>query len=82
LRGLTVSEKSNTNILTKFIFPKNDCIDLLLFGNGICMLNFMHYGSMEIPSLETMCPNIFPSEIMKMILLGLRDILYMDDFRG
>jgi hypothetical protein len=35
-------KKYGTNLLTKLIFPKKDCMDLLLCGGGICIIALVH----------------------------------------
>ncbi len=76
-RGKTICEKSGTNILTKLICPRKDCIDFLLWGKGIWEISLILSGSMWIPYLDTMNPMSFPSLNAKKDFLGLREISYL-----
>jgi len=72
---LTISEKYGTNPLTKLIFPKKDCMKILLCGGGIYIIDLVIYGSMKIPSLEITCPKKMPSKTTKMVFFGFKEIL-------
>ena len=43
--GKIIWEKSGTNRLTKLIWPKNDYMDFLLWGNGISEISLIISGS-------------------------------------
>ena len=73
---LTIWAKSGTNLRTKFIVPMNDCIPFLLWGKGICSIDLILSGSMEIPFLETTWPSSFPSITTNTHFLGFSEMLY------
>jgi len=75
--GLTISEKLGMNLLTKFIWPRKDCIDFLEEGGGSLEMTWVLSGSMIIPSLNTMNPRSFPCSTTKTDLLGFRDMSYL-----
>jgi hypothetical protein len=75
--GFTVSVKLGTNLLTKFIFPRKDCMDLLLWGGGILEMASVLSGSIIIPYLDTMNPSSLPSSTTNTYFLGLSDIPYL-----
>jgi hypothetical protein len=55
----------------KFIFSKNDYIELLLHGGGIFIMDLVCSGSMKIPVLEIIFPNSFPSKKQILFSSGL-----------
>jgi hypothetical protein len=52
-KGFTVSETFGTNLHTKLIFPRKDCIDFLLYGKEIFDMASLLYGSIITPNLDT-----------------------------
>ena len=75
-KGFTICAKSGTNLQTKFIVPMKDCIPFLLWGKGIYAIASILSRSMEIPFLEMMWPNNFPSNTVKTHFLGFEEIPY------
>jgi hypothetical protein len=73
--GLTISEKLGTNLLTKLIFPKKDCMDFLEERGGSLGIAWVISRSIIIPSLNTINPRILPFSTTKTDFLGLRDML-------
>ena len=59
-KGSTIWEKLGMNLLTKFIYPKNDCIDFLLCGKGISKISFILSGSIYMPFLDAINPKGLP----------------------
>ena len=64
---LTICAKSGTNLHTKFIVPMKYYMSFLLWGKEIYAIAYILFGSMEIPLLEIMWPNSFPSTLWKHI---------------
>jgi hypothetical protein len=60
-RSLTISAKSNKS-LHEIDFSKKRLHDFLFLGKGICMIDLICSRSIEIPYLEMICHNNFPSE--------------------
>ena len=75
-KGLTTWEKFGTNLQTKLILPKKDCIAFLELGRLILEIASVHSGSMIMPSLEMMKPKKLPSVTAKIDFFGLREIPY------
>jgi hypothetical protein len=75
-KGFTISTKSGTNLLTKLIMLKNDCMDLLLCGGEISRMDLVLSRSTEISYLEITFPNKIPSKIVNIVFLVLREIPY------
>ena len=75
-KGLTISTNSSTNLHTKFVVPINDYMPFLLWGQGICSIALILYGSIEIPFFEIMWTNIFPSVTAKTHLFGFKEMPY------
>jgi hypothetical protein len=76
MRGFTISTKFGMNLLMKLILPKKDCKDFLSLGRGIFSMASILEVSIEIPSLEMICPNNFPLYTPKIDLLELKGIPY------
>ena len=74
--GLTISTKSEMNLLTKFIFPRKDYMVFLLWGNTIALMASILPGSIVIPSGEITNLSKVPSSIENMLFFGFKDILY------
>ena len=72
--GCTISEKLGTNLLTKFIFPKKDCMDFLVAGKGILEMAYVLSRSIMIPSFDTTNPSKIPSVTANIYFLGFREI--------
>ena len=72
--GWTISEILGTNLLRKFIFPKKDCMDLLVAQKGILEMASILSGSIMIPSFDTTKPSKIPSVTANIYFLGLREI--------
>ena len=73
-KGLANSTKFGINLRTKFIFPKKDCREAILWGVAIALMAWAHLGSNLIPYFDTICPNNFPSSIPKVDFFGFNDI--------
>ena len=73
--GLTTWAKFGTNLRTKLILPKNECISFWVLGRPILEIYLVHFGSMIIPSFNTTKPNSLPCVTTKMDFLGLREML-------
>ena len=59
-KGRMISKKLGINLLTKFIFPRNDCISFLLEGKVIFYMAWVCSGSIMIPCFDTTQPNKIP----------------------
>jgi hypothetical protein len=76
LMGFMILAKFGTNLLMKLICPKKDCKDFLSLGKGIFLMDSILEGSIEMPSLEMICPNSFPVSTLKIDFFGLREMPY------
>ena len=75
-KGLTIWEKSGTNLHTKLIVPIKFCIPFLLWDKGVCAIYLILSRSMEIPLLEIMWPNNFPSNMAKTHFFEFKEMPY------
>lgn len=80
--GLAISVNLETNLLTKFIFPKNECMDFLLWGYESCSMVLTLLGSMIIYSLEMICLINFPSITTKLLFLGFKEVIFPTSFKN
>ena len=74
--NLISSTKLEINLLRNFILPKKACSSLIFL---VCFINKMAsilVGSIQIPSLEIMLPNNFPSSNPNNFFLGFKEIPY------
>lgn len=69
-KGFTVSEKFGTNLCTKLIFPRKDCIDFLLYGKEIFDMASLLSRSIIIPNLDTKNLEVFLHLLQKWISRG------------
>jgi len=74
--GLTICAKFGTNLLTKFIFPRKDCMVFFELWSPIFAMASDLSGSIIIPFLETIKPKSFPSVIGKIDFFGFKEIPY------
>ena len=75
-KGLTIWAKSNMNLCTKLIFPRKDCMALLLLGGGIWAMTLARSRYTTIPFLVMIWPSKFPSDTVKTLFFGLNEIPY------
>ena len=61
-------------LMEEIYFPLKDFISFLFTMKGICVIYLTLSGSTLIKILEIMWPEILPSEIAKILFLGLRYI--------
>ena len=80
-KGLTTWEKFGTNLWTKLILPKKECIVFWEPGRQIFEIDSVFSGSMIMPSLETMKPNNLPFVTVKIDFLGLRESQFPASFK-
>ena len=74
--GLTICAKFGTNLLTKFIFPRKDCMAFFQPGSPIFAMASDIFGSIIIPYLETINTRSFPSVTAKNDFFGFKEIPY------
>ena len=75
-KGRMISEKLGINLLTKFIFPRKDCIAFLLEGKVILDMSWVHLGSIVIPCFDTTHPNKRPCVTTNIVFLGFKETPY------
>ena len=66
-----ISTKLGMGLLKKITLSWNDWISLVFLGIQIFWIASTLYESIFIPSLEIICPKIFPSFMVKKYFLGL-----------
>jgi hypothetical protein len=69
-----ISARFRKNLLKKLAFPRKDFTSFLLRGVLIFKIPSTLPGSIFMPSFEMMCPNSFPSCILKCDFFGFKDI--------
>jgi hypothetical protein len=74
--GLTISAKSENNLLTKLIFPIKDCISFLSSGGAMIFTTSILLGSIVIPSIEITNQSSVPSSMEKILFFGFNEISY------
>ena len=74
--GLTIYPKFGTNLLTKFILPRKDCMAFFELRSPIFTMASILSGSSIIPSLEIIKPKSLPSVIAKFDFFRFREIPY------
>ena len=74
--GLTISAKSELNLLAKLIFPSKDCIASFLCGGAMILMASILLGSIVIPYREITNPSNVPSSMAKFLFFGLNEISY------
>ena len=72
--GFMVSTNSGTKFLRNLIWLKKDLIPLWLTRRHNYWIAFTLSKSILIPSLETVCPNSFPSVTTKIDFLGFNEM--------
>jgi hypothetical protein len=74
LMGFTISTKFGTNVLMKLIYPEKDCKGFFSLERGIFLMGSIFEGSIEMASLDMICPNKFPLSTPKIDFIGLREM--------
>lgn len=72
--SLINSSRFEINLLRKLILPRNECSYLMFQGWEMVTMASILAGSILIPSLDMMCPNIFPSSRTKRVFLEFNEI--------
>lgn len=68
--------KLEINLLRRFNLPKKACSSLMLLGCGIYKMASILVGPIQVPYLEIMWPNSFPSSNPNNDFSGFREIPY------
>ena len=74
-KGLIIFANPEMNLWARSIFPKKDCMDFLLFGYAISVIDSVLLGSIKIPSSDMRYPKIFPLVTINMIFFGFNESL-------
>ena len=74
--GLTISMKSEMNLLTKLSFPRKDYIAFFLCGGVMTLMDSILLGSIVIPSREITYMRNAPYSMAKILFFGFNEIAY------